>query len=168
MTARRTKTRHAKAADRPEPQADGKCFCGAAATLGSDFCMAHTVGDWIADATRKARRRGDSTTAAAWQFAGVLADGVFKHGPKAYMAYTIREQQKKATAAAKPDPFALLQLDAKTATVQDVRRVQRELAKIYHNDVAGSGLAGDAMSNINIAAEEAIKKIKARGGPGTF
>jgi hypothetical protein len=133
--------------------------------LGSDFCLAHTVGDYIAGYTRKARRRNDVQAELFWQGVGAAIDTGLKHGPKAVLAYTIREQQKKAAAPpkpAKPDPFALLHLDAKKATVEDVRRVQRELAKIYHTDIARGGLASDAMAEINAAAEEAVKAIKAR------
>jgi len=131
--------------------------------LGSDFCLAHTVGDYIAGYTRRARRRNDAQAELFWQGLGAAIDTGLKHGPKAVLAYTIREQQKKAAAQpARPDPFALLRLDAKTATVEDVRRVQRELAKIYHTDLDATGLADDAMAEINAAAEAAIKAIKAR------
>jgi len=162
--------RRAPASDRPEPQAPGKCFCGAPAAPGSDYCMGHALSDWLADNARKANRRGKSFEAVLFGGAAALVDNAQRHDlvGKAAVAYAMREQRKRAAEApkppkpAKPDPFALLHLDAKTATVEDVRRVQRALAKIYHTDLNATGLADDAMAEINVAVEEAIKQIKAR------
>jgi hypothetical protein len=58
------------------------------------------------------------------------------------------------------DPFAVLGLDAATATVEDVRRMQRELAKLYHTDKANSHISQAKLAEINAAATEAIASLQ--------
>lgn len=56
----------------------------------------------------------------------------------------------------KPDPFAILGLDPATATVEDVRKMQRELSKLYHADKKNEHVAQSKLAEINAAASEAV------------
>jgi hypothetical protein len=58
-----------------------------------------------------------------------------------------------------PDPFVVLGLDSKTATVAQVRQIQRKLAAIYHADTGGDSAASNKLAEINAAASEAIRRL---------
>lgn len=60
------------------------------------------------------------------------------------------------------DPFEVLGLDAATATVEDVRRIQRELAKLYHTDKRDSHVSQAKLAEINAAATEAVALLQKR------
>jgi hypothetical protein len=139
---------------------------------GSEYCIAHTVHDFIADEARKRSKRaktlGDAIVAGVFGLGAAAMENMQKHdiAQKAYLLYQMRQAQRaqRPPPEKKPDPFAVLRLDAKTATVEDVRRVQRKLAEAYHADTGASGVASDAMAEVNAAAEAAIKAINARDG----
>ena len=55
--------------------------------------------------------------------------------------------------------FQVLGLDQRKATKADVRRVQKELAKIYHSDKNEKGVSSDKMKEINAAVQECLKML---------
>jgi len=164
------KTPRKKRAEPPKDAAgDVRCYCGRARMPGSEFCVAHTVHDFLSDGSRRAAKRGKPWEAVLFGLGAAVTDNIHKHdlGQKAFVIYQMRQQQAQQAAqrkASKPDPFVVLRLDPKTATVEDVRRVQKRLALVYHTDKDESGVAGDAMQDINAAAAEAIEAIAKREG----
>ena len=140
--------------------------------LGSDYCKAHTLHDFLSDGTRRAAKKGNFLEALAYGAGAVLTDSFQRHdlAQKALLIYHMRQQQiearakqqQAAAASQASDPFKVLRLDPNTATEKDVRRVQRALAELYHDDKAGSGVDAEAMAEVNAAAQAAIKAIKAR------
>jgi hypothetical protein len=60
----------------------------------------------------------------------------------------------------KSDPFAILGLDPTVATIEDVRRMQRELSKLYHTDKGDSHVASSKLAEINAAAADAISLLR--------
>lgn len=61
------------------------------------------------------------------------------------------------------EAFAVLGLDPNTATIKDVRSMQRELAKIYHPDKNPSPAAQERLQKVNLAADYAIKHLRGKG-----
>lgn len=161
-----------RAPPRPEPPKDSTgdalCYCGRPRMPGSEYCAAHTVHDFLSDGSRRAAKRGKTWEALLYGLGAAVTDNIHRHdlGTKAYMLYQMRQAQKAAQPPkpAKGDPFVTLRLDPKTATVEDVRRVQRKLAEVYHSDAGVTGVVGDAMAEVNAAAEAAIKAIERRNG----
>lgn len=159
---------------KPEPPRDATgdplCYCGRARASGSDYCKAHTVHDLISGSAKKAYEKGNLLEAAAYAAASWLLDeNKRKELAAQYMMFRQMRQQQAAQAAAqkraaKPDPFRVLHLDPKTATIEDVKRVQKQLAAVFHADKGESGVASEAMAEINAAAQAAIEAIVHREG----
>jgi hypothetical protein len=61
-----------------------------------------------------------------------------------------------------PDPFKVLGLNPTSATEQDVRRIQKGAAAIWHEDRGGGKEAQSRLAEINEAAEACLKIIRAR------
>jgi len=171
---RASRRRRQSAPERPVIP-EGTCQitgCGKPAVVDG-WCWGHWAAGYLSGNARRAKRRGDDLISAGWQKLAEMAPDVISGlGQRdlkqdAYTAYTAgaawrAQQQAQAKATTKHDPFVVLRLDRSTATVEDVRRVQRKLAEIYHEDKAAGGVDSAAMAEINQAVDEAIKAIRKR------
>jgi len=66
-------------------------------------------------------------------------------------------QQQPAQRKPEMNPWPILGLDAATATSSDVKRVQRQLADIYHPDKKNTAVSEDMLTRVNAAATVALK-----------
>jgi hypothetical protein len=126
-----------------------------------------------------ANRRGDTVASVGWQLLGGLVDlfspaitdmanraaedpaaAAAKAKQTAQTAYQYVRGNPPPQQPAKPDPFYVLGLNRETATVADVRQMQRKLAGIYHTDKAGDAIATQKLAEINAAAAECLKVLK--------
>jgi hypothetical protein len=157
----------------PAPPKPPACsICGSTNLFAdSGFCLPHYLADVASENARRARRRGDTFTALLYGLAAdavpPLAEGLAKRDLKAdaYTAYAAgsawhAQRQEVKQQAVKRDPFVVLRLDRRSATVADVRRVQRKLAEVYHTDAGMKGADAGAMAEINQAADEAIRILQ--------
>jgi hypothetical protein len=64
------------------------------------------------------------------------------------------------------DPFEVLGLDPMTATEEQIRRVQRGCAEMWHSDKGGGTAAQSRLGEINAAAEEALRILRQRANTG--
>jgi len=145
-------------------------ICKAPAVLGEEYCAMHLVSYFLVgkavDATNKALRSGNVGQAAGAAAATVIlqAGGPMLERAVASMAGMHSRPAGQAPKAPRrgPDPmlaFRVLGLDPKRATVEDVKRVQRELAKIYHPDTAGEAMSKEKMKEVNAAVEACLMHI---------
>jgi hypothetical protein len=135
----------------------------AAAEINSDFCMAHEVHGFIVDRSRIAMQKGDIISGILGMFASqALSEPaqVVQHVRHVY--HTVRPSAVGAPTAQpkKPSCWEILRLDRQKATEADVKKVQRALAAIYHNDKRTDGTTIDAMAEINAAAAECLKELR--------
>lgn len=61
------------------------------------------------------------------------------------------------------DPWSFLGLDPNKASADDVKRVQRALAKLYHSDTGPGGVDPGRMAAVNAAAAACLEQLKRRG-----
>lgn len=142
--------------------------CQAPALPRRKYCTSHeTLYSLFASARRgldKLRRQGDrgdmlkSLAAGAGYIAvdlveqtvqSQVADGSW---PDAW-----RKVREVVKTKPKTDPFAVLGLDPKTSTVDDVKKRQRKLASIFHSDKGADAAAGEKMKEVNAAATECVQ-----------
>jgi hypothetical protein len=130
-----------------------------------DLCPLHRL---LQASTDRAQEALDSQ-----DFTGAIGAGVGSIALQLGLPWLQRalQQQKQQEAAAQPkqapvvekkplvDPFDVLGLDKNTATETDVRKIQRELNKIYHPDKGGRFVAAK-VAEINEAARAALKYLK--------
>ena len=161
----RTRKKKATATEPSKPA--GVCSfgtCTRPAVVG-DYCFGHMLTTRLARGAEQAERRGDVLQEALYRLLGTgaayVADDPQRAAFQAQLAYQhVRAARQAAPPPpAKPDPFAVLHLDRATATVADVKRVQRRLAEIYHSDKGDAAVAGGAMAAINAAAQAAIEEL---------
>jgi hypothetical protein len=127
----------------------------------SEYCLVHWGIKAAVDKAEGAMAEQDVVGAVT---GGLMAIGLQILGP------TIQQAQKPQAAQPPPrprqrpevNPFDVLGLDPKQATKEDVKRVQKQLARIYHNDQDITGLAAQKMAQINAAADTCIKFIENR------
>lgn len=61
------------------------------------------------------------------------------------------------------DPFAFLGLDRHKATAEDVRRMQKHFAKVFHADTGSGAVLPDQMAKVNQAVDACLAYLKQRG-----
>lgn len=116
----------------------------------------------------QAHQRGDFVGALVNTGLVFLWDGI-RTGKLATAAEPIIQRQfvrrpaPQSPQPKKADPWSVLGLNAKIATENDVRRIQRAAAKMWHEDRGGGVEAQARLGEINAAAEECLKQIRARG-----
>lgn len=141
--------------------------CNAPPFPDSQFCLSHTATSMVMDFAERKLRRGNAS--------GLLgaAGALIAQNPNVMnaAANTIAQilgggARPRPTPAPEPpklDPFVYLGLDRTQATPEDVKRIQRELAKIYHPDRMGSAVAAAKMQEVNQAVEAALESLRRRG-----
>ena len=146
--------------------------CGAPPVGSSKYCIFHDVEHARKKAANRALGRGDYVEGALSFMTGALAGFVGQELQKpqriaqAQMFYRMRReaaQRAQAEAAQQPvNPFPSLGLDKNTATVKDVRRVQRELARIWHAGDQENAAAQERMKEVNQAADQCIRILQGK------
>ena len=150
--------------------------CGAPPVAGIKYCLFHDLERTRRKAADKAFSKGDTLEGLLNVGLGWLAGAVGQEvrNPQrvqqAQLFWSIqqqareqaRQQQAAVDAEAQEDPFAILGLDASTATEKDVRQVQRKLARIWHNGSQDNPAAQERMKRFNLAADECIRILQGR------
>jgi hypothetical protein len=144
---------------------------------GSVLCLGHTLAREGAKFAQRKKKRAEKANEAVqallWNIASTVAENdqlitrvnnEFKSVLGAMRQKQQAQRQPHAAPAAPPkiNPFDVLGLDPRTATVNDVRRVQGQLAKIYHPDVNNKKVMSGKMQQVNEAAAAAISYLEAR------
>jgi hypothetical protein len=141
----------------------------------SDFCLVHLGLDMALDKLQRSMRRNDVTGAL---LGGV---GVLLFNPTTATAFGEAAKRFAPGASASAgapsppppppppprargqDPWAFLGLDPRKAKAEDVKRVQRALAKLYHSDAGAAGVDPKRMAEVNAAAAACLAQLKQRG-----
>jgi len=130
----------------------------------SGYCLAHNLISQLSDAA-------EGYMEGAGSLAFDAMDLILRRSSKNAKVQEVREkaeaewqraQQSATQQRQKTNPFQILRLNPQTATVADVKRMQRALAAIYHDDKGTTGIDESAMAEINAAADACIKWIEKR------
>lgn len=175
-TTRRTK-RSTKKTNRTEtPPGPSVCeVCGKPIPYGKR-CLLHEGLHHVVRYAERQERNGNAFAAFLARLGGQAVERGYQQNlhQKAYMLYVMRQQQKAQQRAQQqhrqqnqppppppqaPDPFVLLGLDRAGATAEQIRARQRELARIFHSDAGGGAAAQERLSEINAAADEAVRQV---------
>jgi len=83
-----------------------------------------------------------------------------QRGRKADSSRKSQDRKKvEPSPKAKEDPYLVLGV-SRDASMEDITRVYRSLAKIYHGDVSTPGVQDDQMKRINIAYDDIVSQRK--------
>lgn len=141
-----------------------KCkSCNKNAIPGIDFCMPCFVENMIENKIRESSDNGNIKDILVNGIAGIafqVARPIVENVTNSINGDS--RVEKKIANNNTRNPFDILGLDIGTATIKDVRIMQRRLASIYHQDKKTSGIDSSKMSQLNCAAEECIRIIKNR------
>jgi len=161
--------------------------CKLPAAEGGKFCVVHEVmAGWKKKTQaqgRAADKKGEVVVGVLWRFGASVLDAVTPivagyvakaaEDPRAAAGNIFNGARTAAGAAGqayqnwgrqlpvqpKADPFYVLGL-AQTCTVEDVRKMQRKLAALYHSDRADDSVVTAKLVEINAAAAECLKILK--------
>lgn len=142
------------------PRAPGKRYCQLC-------CWTITFSKHV----DKSQRRGDLVGTLIGMGGAFLFDGIRTgkistgNGPSVVPmppGFRPRPQQRPSAPPPQVDPFSILGLNARHATEADVRRIQRSAAEMWHADKGGGAEAQSRLGEINAAAEECLRQIRAR------
>lgn len=140
--------------------------CGQPALPDEIYCTVHLL---VAMATNKARE-----ALSKGRFQQAALNTIFAIGAPILDRAAVGAAAAATSAAFRPrppapppkaDPWEVLGLDPASSTVDDVRQVARELAKIYHPDKQANGgaRAVKKMAEINAAVAAALAQLRKAG-----
>ena len=128
--------------------------CRLPAPRGATHCILHEA---IEQNKRRLERRAKSNDVVAH----ALLFGLDWFGPAlARFSAPAAPTAAPVPAASASDPFAVLGLEP-GCTEDEVRRRQREFARILHADHGGGNAASTRLAEINAAAAECLKRMRA-------
>ena len=158
-------------------KSEGCRVCGKpVAVPEGEVCVAHEIIDMVTGYTSERADAAGGPFAGLWTLGGQIVSSAIEkemhkkavfaarmkyaqHQAQKQRAQQQQQQQQQQQARPQRDPFAVLGLD-RSATEQDVRSRQRELARIFHTDAGGGAAANERMAEVNAAADEAIRILK--------
>lgn len=147
-------------------KSSGACnVCGKPAVPGLPHCLAHAAINVFASEAERAHKRGNPIHAILYGLGGTLAkqahDQNLAQKAAIYAAMKAQQhaqQRAQAQHAQQPatDPFEVLGLPP-SATKEEIRARQKQLAAIFHPDKGGGEWAERKLQEINAAVDEALK-----------
>lgn len=157
--------RKKKEAPAEGPQQCTAAGCTLPALPGEKLCAPHYLVDAAVDRAKRAFKKdnlaggiGSALTAILLNAAGPAADRLVREVKIPYAGSGVPRQPRRTPIE---DAFRTLGIDPKKATVEDVRRMQRNLAAIYHGDKADPAVAVSKMTEVNEAARICLEHLKA-------
>lgn len=160
-----------KKADATEEEARGPCRipgCNQSEVIpGKGLCFIHWGADAVVNETQRMIKSKDILRQIIGTGLALASPGIQQVLTKIGTDMAAGENpignfRRGGASPSRPNPWKRLGLDPTKATVEDVKKVQRELSKLYHPDACGAAVSSEAMKEINAAAASCIEMLESR------